>query len=165
MFYTSLTESSSLGKTEVETVQISYAESSAPGHMYQDPSTIERKAAPTGDMYALPEKPARQQQQQKAMELPTYQDPNTIQRQAAATGDLYTLPDKNKIPKQPPGPAPALYTEVDNTNQVSTVFLYSMSHSQCELEPMYMYCTCVKIECVPLVKIGNFWTSHMNIKF
>ena len=164
LFYTSLTKSSSLGKTEVEAVQISYAESSAPGHMYQDPSTIERKAAPTGDMYALPEKPARQQQQQKAMELPTYQDPNTIQRQAAATGDMYTLPDKSRIPKQPSGPAPALYTEVEKTDQVNTLLLYSMSHFQCELESMYMYCTRVIIECVPLCeKLKNFWTSHMNI--
>ena len=162
LFYTSLTKSSSLGKTEVETGQhISYPESSAPGSMYQDPNTIERKAAPTGDMYALPVKhqpanPPQQQamelptslqlramelptslqqqamelhtsSQQQAMELPTYQDPNTIQRQAAATGDMYALPEKiSRIPKQPSGPAPALYTEVDRTNQVSTLFLCSI---------------------------------------
>ena len=153
---------------ELETGQISYAESSStPGPMYQDPNTIERRAAPTGDMYALPEKPARHQQpanppQQQAMELPTYQDPNTIQRQAAATGDMYALPEKR--PKQPPGPAPALYTEVEKTDQVSSLLLYSMSHFQCELESMYMYCTHVIIECVPLCeKLKNFWTSHMNI--
>ena len=150
LFTCFIPKSSSLEKTEVETGQISYAESSAPGPMYQDPSTIEHKAAPTGDMYALPEKPARHQQQQQqkamelptspqqqAMELPTYQDPNTIQRQAAATGDMYALPEKR--PKQPSGPAPALYTEVEKTDQVSSLLLYSMSHFQCELESMYMY--------------------------
>ena len=150
----------------METGQVVDSSATSTGALYQDPNTIQRQAAPTtGDLYARPDKPARHQQKQQAMELPTYQDPSTIQRQAAATGDMYALPDKNKIPKQPSGPAPALYTEVENTNQVSTVFLCSMSHSQCELEPMYMYCTHVIIKCTPLVKIGNFWTSHMNIKF
>ena len=150
----------------METGQVVDSSATSTGAMYQDPNTIQCKAAPTtGNLYAQPDKPARQQQKQQAMELPTYQDPSTIQRQAAATGDMYTLPDKNKIPKQPSGPAPALYTEVENTNQVSTLFLCSMSHSQCELKPMYMYCTRVIIECTPLVKIGNFWTSLMNIKF
>ena len=119
------------------TGQPSYPESSgmSAGAMYQDPNTIQRQAAPTtGDLYAQPDKPARHQQKQQAMELPTYQDPNTIQRQAAPSGDMYALPEK--IPKQPLGPAPALYTEVHNTNQVSTLFLYSTSHSQYELESM-----------------------------
>ena len=96
----------------METGQPSYPLSA----MYQDPSTIERKAAPTtGDLYAQPDKPARHQQQQ-AMEPPTYQEPSTIQHQTAPTGDTYALPDK--IPKQPSGPAPALYSGVDKTNQV-----------------------------------------------
>ena len=163
VYITSLTKSSSVKTKEVvqlETGQPSYPQLA----MYQDPSTIERKAAPTtGDLYAQPEKPARHQQQQ-AMELPTYQDPSTIEHQAAATGDMYALPDKNKIPKQPSGPAPALYTEVGRTNQVSTLFYCStcMSHS----ESMYMYCARVTIECPPLCeKLENFWASHMNIEF
>ena len=99
----------------------SYSDVSA-GAMYQDPNTIQHQAPPTtGDLYAQPDKPARHQQKQQAMELPTYLDPSTIQRQAAATGDMYALPDK--IPKQPSGPAPALYTEVDRTNQVSTLLV------------------------------------------
>ena len=119
----------------METGQPSYPESSGMSAvamsavaMYQDPNTIQRQAAPTGDLYA---QPARHQQKQQAMELPTYQDPSTIEHQAAATGDMYALPDKNKIPKQPSGPAPALYTEVDRTNQVSALFYCStcMSHS------------------------------------
>ena len=150
----------------METGQVVDSSATSTGAMYQDPNTIQRQTAPTtGNLYAQPDKPARQQLKQQAMELPTYQDPSTIHRQAAATGDMYTLPVKSKIPKQPSGPAPALYTEVDKTNQVSTVFLCSMSHFQCELKPMYMYRTHVKIESAPLVKIGNFWTSHMNIKF
>ena len=125
----------------METGQPSYPESSgmSTGAMYQDPNTIQRKDEPTGDPYALPDKPARHQQKQQAMKLPIYQDPNTIQRQDAPSGDMYALPEKK--PKQPSGPAPALYTEVDRTNQVSTLLLYSMSHFQCELESMYMYCT------------------------
>ena len=116
----------------METGQPSYPQSSgmSAAAMYQDPSTIQRQAAPTtGDLYA---QPARQHpQKQQAMELPTYQDPSTIEHQAAATGDMYALPDKNKIPKQPSGPAPALYTEVDRKNQVSTLFYCSacMPHS------------------------------------
>ena len=106
---------------ESETGQVIGSSSTSTGAMYQDPNTIQRQAAPTtGDLYAQPDKPARHQQKQQAMELPTYQDPSTIQHQAAATGDMYALPDKNKIPKQPSGPAPALYTEVDRTNQVRT---------------------------------------------
>ena len=191
-FTTSLTKSSSLGKTEVETGQhISYPESSsAPGSMYQDPNTIERKAAPTGDMYALPEKSVKHKQpanhlqqqamqlptslqqqamelptspQQQAMELPTYQDPNTIQRQAAATGDMYALPEKiSRIPKQPSGPAPALYTEVDRTNQVSTLFLCSTCvHVLLSVWVEIPCTTCrhvhVRIECAPLLwKIKKF---------
>ena len=109
---------------EMETGQPSYPESSgmSAGAMYQDPNTIQRQAAPTGDLYAQPDKPARHQQKQQAMELPTYQDPNTVQLQTAATGDMYALPDKR--PKQPSGPAPALYTEVDRPNQVSTLLVY-----------------------------------------
>ena len=148
----------------METGQPSYPESSgmSTGAMYQDPNTIQRQAAPTGDLYAQPDKPVRHQQKQQAMELPTYQDPSTIQRQAAETGDMYALPDKNKIPKQPPGPAPALYTEVDRTNQVSTLFYCStcMSHSES------MYGARVTIECAPLCeKLEDFWASHMNIEF
>ena len=126
----------------METGQPSYPESSgmSAGAMYQDPNTIQRQAAPTGDLYAQPDKPTRHQQKQQAVELPTYQDPSTIQRQAAPSGDMYALPDK--IPKQPSGPAPALYTEVDRTNQVRPLLLHSMFHFQCEL---HMYCTCVII--------------------
>ena len=128
----------------METGQLIYPELSAGPGMYQDPNTIQHPAAfTTRDLYALPDKPARHQQKQQAMELPTYQDPNTIQRQVAPSDDMYALPEK--IPKQPSGPAPALYTEVDRTNQVSTLLLYSMSHFQCELESMYMYCTHVII--------------------
>ena len=109
----------------METGQVIDSPATLTGAMYQDPNTIQRQAAPTtGNLYARPDKPARHQQKQQAMELPTYQDPSTIQHQAAATGDMYALPDKNKIPKQPSGPAPALYTEVDNANQVSTLLLY-----------------------------------------
>ena len=105
----------------METGQVIDSSATSTGAMYQDPNTIQRQAAPsTGDLYARPDKPARHQQKQQAMELPTYQDPSTIQHQAAATGDMYALPDRNKIPKQPSGPAPALYTEVSNTNQVRT---------------------------------------------
>ena len=85
----------------METGQPSYHESSgmSTGAMYQDPNTIQRQGIPTtGDLYAQPDKPARHQQKQQAMELPTYQDPSTIQHQAAGTGDMYALPDKNKIP-------------------------------------------------------------------
>ena len=150
----------------METGQVVDSSATSTGAMYQDPNTIQRQAAPTTrDLYAQPDKPARHQQKQQAMELPTYQDPSTIQRQAAATGDMYALPDKSKTPKQPSGPAPAIYTEVEKTNQVRPLLLYSMSHSQCELELMDMYCRCVITECTPLVKIGNFWTLHMNIKF
>ena len=85
---------------DVETGQPSYPA----GPMYQDPNTIQRQAAPSGDLYAQPEKPARHQKQKPAIEMPTYQDPSTIQRQAApTTGDLYAQPEKP--PKQPPGPA------------------------------------------------------------
>ena len=119
----------------METGQVVDSSATSTGAMYQDPNTIQRQAAPTtGDLYAQPDKPARHQQKQQAMELPTYQDPNTIQRQAAPSGDMYALPDK--IPKQPSGPAPALYTEVDRTHQVSSLFLYNTSHSQYELESM-----------------------------
>ena len=149
----------------METGQVVDSSATSTGAVYQNPNTIQHQAAPTtGDLYAQPDKPARRQQKQQAMELPTYQDPSTIQRQAAATGDMYALPDKNKIPKQPsgPAPAPALYADVENTNQVSTC----MSHFQCELKPMYMYCRCVIIECALLCeKLKNFWASHMNIKF
>ena len=92
---------------DVETGQPSYP----PGPMYQDPSTIQRQAAPSGDLYAQPEKPARHHKQKPAVEMATYQDPSTIQRQAApTTGDLYAQPEKP--PKQPPGPAP-VYSQVD----------------------------------------------------
>ena len=145
----------------METGQPSYPESSgmSAGAMYQDPNTIQRQAAPTtGDLYAQPDKPARHQQKQQAMELPTYQDPNTIQRQAAPSGDMYALPDK--IPKQPSGPAPALYTEVDRSNQVSSLFLYRISHSQYELESMYM-CSCTRVttECTLHCFVKNWKNS------
>ena len=153
----------------METGQPSYPESSGmtAGAMYQDPNTIQCQAAPTTrDVYAQPAKPARHQQKQQAMELPTYQDPSTIQHQAAATGDMYALPNKDKIPKQPSGSAPALYTEVEKTNQVSTLLLYTISHLHCELESMYMYCTHIIIEFALLCeKLENFWASHMNMKF
>ena len=100
----------------METGQPSYPESSgrSAGAMYQDPNTIQRQAAPTGDLYAQPYKPTRHSQKQQTMELPLYQDPSTIERQAVFTGDKYALLEK----KKPSGPALALYTEVDRTNQV-----------------------------------------------
>ena len=105
---------------DVETGQPSYPT----GPMCQDPSTIQRQAAPSGDLYAQSEKPARHQKQKPAIEMATYQDPNTIQRQAApTTGDLYAQPDKP--PKQPPGPAP-VYSQVDKP-QVSKVTLSCIS--------------------------------------
>ena len=107
---------------DVETGQPSYPSSAGP--MYQDPSTIQRQAAPTGDLYAQPEKPARHQKQKPPpVEMATYQDPNTIQRQAAPTGDLYAQPDKP--PRQPAGPAP-VYSEVNKSN-VSIVRVTSLT--------------------------------------
>ena len=66
--------------------------------LYQDPSTIERHKAPTGDLYAMPDKSKRRAPPQP--EMATYQDPNTIQRQQAPTGDLYALPDKKPVYSQ-----------------------------------------------------------------
>ena len=109
--------------------------------MYQDPNTIQYQAIPTtGDLlvYAQPDKPTRHQQKQQAMELPTYQDPNTTQHQAAPSGDMYALPDK--IPKKPSRPAPTLYTEVDRTNQVSTL-LVCVPLSVCMCMCYYLMCT------------------------
>ena len=121
----------------METGQVVDSSATSAAAVYQDPNTIQRQAAPTtGDLYAQPDKPARHQQKQQAMELPTYQDPSTIQHEAAATGDMYALPDKSKVPKQPSGPAPAIYTEVEKANLVRNVLL----------ESMYMDCTRVIIE-------------------
>ena len=51
--------------------------------LYQEPDTIKREVAPTGDLYTQPDKPRRNapsQPDEPSKELPTYQDPNTIQR-------------------------------------------------------------------------------------
>ena len=66
--------------------------------LYQDPSTIERHKAPTGDLYAMPDKSKRRAPPQS--EMATYQDPSTIKRQQAPTGDLYALPDKKPVYSQ-----------------------------------------------------------------
>ena len=68
--------------------------------LYQEPDTIKREAAPTGDLYAQPDKPRRNapsKPDEPSKELPTYQDPNTIQRtQAPAMDYLYAEVDKKK---------------------------------------------------------------------
>ena len=74
----------------------------------QDPSSIDHQQAPTGDIYALPEKKGSRRQPPSApKETPTYQDPDTIQRQQAPTGDLYALPEKKPV-----------YTQVNKENKV-----------------------------------------------
>ena len=57
---------------------------------------VQHKEAPTGDEYAVVDKPAarRAAPSTPQFEAMTYQDPNTIQRQEAHTGDLYALPQK-----------------------------------------------------------------------
>jgi hypothetical protein len=77
---------------------------------YQDPNTIERQAAPTGDLYAMPEKPKGRREPPTQPELATYQDPNTIQRQQAPTGDLYALPAQKPV-----------YSEVNKDNKTQGV--------------------------------------------
>ena len=67
--------------------------------LYQDPNTIEHHKAPTGDLYAMPEK-SNKRRAPPQPEMATYQDPNTIQRQQAHTGDLYALPDKKPVYSQ-----------------------------------------------------------------
>ena len=83
--------------------------------LYQDPNTIERQAAPTGELYAQPDKgrgSRRQPPTTPSAENATYQDPITIERQAAPTGELYAQPEKK--PK---------YSEVQKQN-VSHQLLY-----------------------------------------
>ena len=84
--------------------------------LYQNPTTIERQQAPTGDLYAMPDKGKGKGSRRQAPTTPsaenaTYQDPNTIERQQAPTGDLYAMPEKK--PK---------YTEVQKQN---------VSHEKC----------------------------------
>ena len=82
--------------------------------LYQDPTTIERKAAPTGDLYAQPDKgrgSRRQPPTTPSAENATYQDPITIERQPAPTGDLYAQPEKK--PK---------YSEVQKQNVSCQLF-------------------------------------------
>ena len=80
--------------------------------IYQEPDTIKREAAPTGDLYAQPDKPRRNapsKPDEPSKELPTYQDPNTIQRtQAPAMDYLYAEVDKKKEQQQQ-----AMYAQVD----------------------------------------------------
>ena len=68
--------------------------------LYQEPDTIKREVAPTGDLYAQPDKPRRNapsKPEESSKELPTYQDPNTIQRtQAPAMDYLYSEVEKKK---------------------------------------------------------------------
>ena len=74
---------------------------------------VQHKEAPTGDEYAVVEKPAaarRAAPSTPQFEAMTYQDPNTIQRQEAPTGDLYALPqskDKETMESMP------VYSEVN----------------------------------------------------
>lgn len=74
--------------------------------LYQDPDTIQREQAPTGDMYAIPDKPRRNAPTTPSAnvhhqpEMPTYQDPNTIQREQAPTGDMYAIPEKKPVYSQ-----------------------------------------------------------------
>lgn len=77
---------------------------------YQNPSSIQRQQAPTGDLYAMPEKGKGKGSRRQAPTTPsaenaTYQDPNTIEHQQAPTGALYAMPEKK--PK---------YTEVQKQN-------------------------------------------------
>ena len=67
--------------------------------VYQDPSSTDHQQAPTGDLYALPEKKGSRRQAPSApKDTPTYQDPGTIQRQQAPTGDMYAeVNEKNKV--------------------------------------------------------------------
>ena len=71
---------------------------------YQDPATIQHETAPTGDLYAVVDKPQvgannhaspiePATYQDPSIEPPepaTYQDPATIQRETAPTGDLWS---------------------------------------------------------------------------
>ena len=73
--------------------------------LYQDPNTIQRRQAPTGDLYTQPDKPSRRQPpppggSQQTTEMPTYQDPSSIQRQQAPTGDMYAMPQKKPVYSQ-----------------------------------------------------------------
>lgn len=74
--------------------------------MYQDPTTEE---APTGDLYAMPDKPKRRPPPSHVLKPATYQDPDTIQRQQAPTGDFYPMPDKKPV-----------YSQVNKDNKVSS---------------------------------------------
>ena len=70
-----------------------------PYALYQDPTTIERQQAPTGDLYARPDKGKwigshRQIPTTSSAGNVTYQDPTTIERQQAPTGVLYAMPEK-----------------------------------------------------------------------
>ena len=81
--------------------------------LYQEPDTIQRKQAPTGDLYTQPDKPSRRQPpppggSQQMTEMATYQDPNTIERQQAPTGDMYAMPQKKPV-----------YSQVNKENKVS----------------------------------------------
>ena len=75
----------------------------------QDP--VEHEQAPTGDLYALPEKKGSRRQPPSApKETPTYQDPDTIKRQQAPTGDMYALPEKKPV-----------YSRVNKENKVRKI--------------------------------------------
>ena len=85
--------------------------------LYEDPNSIEHVQAPTGDVYALPDKNSKRRPPptQPVAEIPTYQDPNTIKREQAPTGDIYTLPEKKPV-----------YSKVNKNKQVS---IYSIQWS------------------------------------
>ena len=86
-------------------LSLSSPETGQSGPMYQDPNTIERQQAPTGDFYAVPDRnkksTVRRDPPAAPTELATYQDPSTIQHETAPTGDLYAIADK-----KPPAPKP-----------------------------------------------------------
>ena len=70
---------------------------------YEDPATIQHETAPTGALYAMPDKKqVGANNHAPPIEPATYQDPATIQHETALTVDLYTVPDKKQGYQAPP---------------------------------------------------------------
>ena len=117
--------------------------------LYQDPTTIECLQAPTGDLYAIPDKgkgkgSRRQVPTTPSAENTTYQDPNTIEHQQAPTGALYAMPEKK--PK---------YSEVQKQN---------VSHEKC-LPLLFLYLLSLfSVSCYCFTLLCSFCLS-MHIKY
>ena len=94
--------------------------------IYQDPNTIERHKAPTGDLYTMPDKSNnRGPPLPSRPEMATYQDPNTIERQEAPTGCMYSVPDKSNN-KEPPPPRPVTDANRPGPKLTLTPEIYSL---------------------------------------